>query len=352
MKTKHYLFFADSSEMTLENQTIDLVITSCAYPMIAMWDDHYKALNPRIERALERRDGYEAFRYMHLELGKIWHEVDRVLKFNGIVCINIGDATRTIGDHFRLYSNHASIIKWFEDHGYDILPEILWVKTSNKPNKFMGSGMLPTGAYITQEHEYILLFRKGAPRKFPPKDPTRYESAFFWEERNQWFSDQWTFHGVDQALDKIKAFPQTKPIPSLKLSRERSAAFPFELPYRLINMFSVYGDVVLDPFLGTGTTTIAAMATGRSSVGYEIDETLHRVINHRIGQVSRYANMQIEDRIKRHQAFIEEAENLKYTSRYGPVKTKQEENICFYKVESIIKEFESRYTVQYKEAVL
>ena len=69
---------------------------------------------------------------MNNELNKVWDEVDRVLTPDGIVCINIGDATRKIGDTFQLYSNHSKIISYFEDMGYNVLPHILWRKQSNK----------------------------------------------------------------------------------------------------------------------------------------------------------------------------------------------------------------------------
>ena len=103
--------------------------------------------------------------------------------------------------------------------------------------------MYPGGAYVTLEHEYILILRKNGKRKFTtqPEKQNRRESAYFWEERNIWFSDIWDLKGIRQDI-------QQKDI------RTRSAAFPFELAYRLINMYSVFGDTILDPFLGTGTT--------------------------------------------------------------------------------------------------
>ena len=104
----------------------------------------------------------------------------------------------------------------------------------------MGSGMLPAGAYVTLEHEYILIVRKGSKREFKTEveKENRRESALFWEERNVWYSDVWTdIKGTEQKLPKA-------------MSRLRSAAFPFELAYRLINMYSVKGDVILDSISG------------------------------------------------------------------------------------------------------
>lgn len=97
--------------------------------------------------------------------------------------------------------------------------------------------MLPTNGYVTQDCEYILLFRKGAPRKFPPKDLKRYDSAFTQEQRNQWFSQIWSIPGRRQTKDGYE---------------KRTGAFPEEIPSRLIQMFSIKGDTVLDPFAGDG----------------------------------------------------------------------------------------------------
>lgn len=98
------------------------------------------------------------------------------------------------------------------------------------------------------------------------------KSSFFWEERNVWFSDVWDIKGTKQNLQKSK-------------TRERSAAFPFEIPYRLINMFSQKGDMILDPFLGTGTTIQAAIVCGRNSCGYEIDANFEQIIREGINNL-------------------------------------------------------------------
>ena len=102
-----------------------------------------------------------AFELMHAELDKVWDECFRVLKSGGFLCINIGEATRTVGNEFRLYNNSSRIVSHCTGLGMVNLPNILWRKQTNAPNKFMGSGMLPCGAYVTLEHEWILIFRKG-----------------------------------------------------------------------------------------------------------------------------------------------------------------------------------------------
>lgn len=279
----------------VERDSVDLVVTSPPYPMIEMWDDAFGMLNPEIAEVLEGGDGKQAFDLMHAELGKTWEEVRRVLKDGAIACINIGDATRTIGGCFRRYSNHSRTTDWFEKAGLISLPSIIWRKPTNAPNKFMGSGMLPPGAYVTLEHEHILVFRKGGRRLFDSQEEKRLrsESSYFWEERNSWFSDIWTdLPGTDQSLTGAEG-------------RHRSGAFPFELAYRLINMFSVKDDLVLDPFLGTGTTTLAAIASRRNSVGYEIDEALLVAVKGRLSGFRGWANDYIDRRVARHVDFTE-----------------------------------------------
>jgi DNA modification methylase len=236
-----------------------------------------------------------------------------------VACINIGDATRTLGTSFRLYSNHSRILNRCLDLGFDTLPLILWRKTTNAPNKFMGSGMLPAGAYVTLEHEYILVLRKGGKRSFSSdrEKLNRRESAFFWEERNVWFSDTWDLKGARQALNNGEA-------------RDRSAAFTFELPYRLVNMFSAKHDTVLDPFLGTGTTMHAAIASERNSVCVEIDDRFRSHIVETVPNLVPSLNAHIEDRLLRHAAFVEEYSKKKGQPKYAnvhhgfPVVTSQE----------------------------
>jgi DNA modification methylase len=189
----------------------------------------------------------------------------------------------------------------------------------------MGSGMLPCGAYVTLEHEYILIFRKSGKRNFKHdhEKKIRYESAFFWEERNTWFSDIWfDIKGTNQYLVQNG-------------NRKRSGAYPFELAYRIINMYSIKGDMIFDPFLGTGTTVLAAITSARNSIGIELDNALREVILNRIKSEYKKVNRRIIDRIQQHTDFIhryeKEKRKLKHINRnYNfPVMTKQEEYIVF-----------------------
>ena len=192
----------------------------------------------------------------------------------------------------------------------------------------MGSGMLPPNAYVTQEHEFVLLFRNGGPRSFRSGADRRYRAAFFWEERNRWFSDLWTDIGGDD--QHLEAGP-----------RDRSAAFPLALPYRLITMFSVYGDTILDPFWGTGTTTLAAMAAARNSVGYELVEDLVAGFQDRADDAAQIAERLATDRLQAHRAFVRQRRrddnDLSYDAEHYdfPVVTRQERRIRLRGIEDV-----------------
>jgi DNA modification methylase len=305
---------------SVADASIALVVTSPPYPMIEMWDGCFTDQAPGIARDLAAGNGFSAFEKMHGLLDAAWREVHRVLMPGGIACINIGDATRTLNKNFALYPNHARIVSALLSIGFSPLPEILWRKQTNAPNKFMGSGMLPPGAYVTLEHEHILVVRKGEKREFPKEalKQNRRESAYFWEERNHWFSDVWMdLKGARQDLGENDA-------------RKRSAAFPFELPYRLVNMFSVKGDTVLDPFLGTGTTLAAAMAAGRNSIGVEQESGFLETVRRRTEGIVSFSNDRIRERLMAHETFIQERYEknggFKHRNRhYGfPVVTNQE----------------------------
>ncbi|MBN2035785.1 MAG: site-specific DNA-methyltransferase [Chitinispirillaceae bacterium] len=305
---------------SIADASVHLVVTSPPYPMIGMWDGLFRGLSADVAPALEGGDGMAAFEAMHRELDKVWSHMYRVLSPGGFLCINIGDATRTVGDTFRLYPNHTRITSFCTSLGFDALPMIHWWKPTNAPNKFMGSGMLPAGAYVTLEHEYILLFRKGGKREFASAElkKNRLRSAYFWEERNQWFSDTWDLKGLRQDLGADAAL------------RQRSAAYPFELAWRLICMYSVQGDTVLDPFLGTGTTTLAAIAACRNSIGVEIDATLGQQAGASILASGNGLNEMIIARLRKHDDFVRErviaGKALKHVNDWleSPVMTGQE----------------------------
>jgi len=283
LKTKHLIIIGDSRDMReVEDESVHLIVTSPPYPMIEMWDELFASLDERVKEALDealgkgdptkrRKQALKAWRLMHDVLDDTWRECWRVLVEGGLMCINIGDALRNIGGSFQLFPNHAEVIRRCLSMGFTVLPYILWKKPTNRPRYkgkgcFLGSGFLPPNAYVTLDCEFILIFRKGGPRKFKPKDPLRYASRFTKRERDSWFTQIWDIVGTKQTVHE-----------------RRVAAFPEEIPRRLIRMFSVIGDTVLDPFLGTGTTTKVAMELMRNSIGYEIDKELKPIIMEKVG---------------------------------------------------------------------
>jgi DNA modification methylase len=296
-ETTHRVIRGDARDLAeVADGSVQLIATSPPYPMIAMWDAAFAELAPAIGPALAEGRFGDAFEAMHGELDRAWRACHRVLADGCLACVNVGDATRTAGEDFRIFPNHARVIDGMVRAGFVPLPDILWRKPTNAPSKFMGSGMLPAGAYVTYEHEYVLVFRKGSKRRFDDEGgkALRRRSAYFWEERNAWFSDVWSdLTGVRQELGDHE-------------TRARSAAFPFEIPYRLIQMFSVQGDVVLDPFAGLGTTSCAALASGRSSIAVERDPALVPAILDSLRRAPALGDQRVASRLEAHRAFVEE----------------------------------------------
>jgi modification methylase len=324
MITTHKFYNQNSNNLkNLFDNSVQLVVTSPPYPMIEMWDEIFTSMNSEIQVNLVN-DPQHAFELMHQQLDTIWKELFRVVADGCFVVINIGDATRTIGEKFQIFMNGARIIRSMTDIGFITLPEVIWRKQTNAPNKFMGSGMLPAAAYVTLEHEHILIFRKGGKRNFKSKESitNRRQSGYFWEERNNWFSDIWDFKGTSQKSLNGEA-------------RERTAAFPLELPLRIISMYSVYGDTVLDPFLGTGTTSQASVILGRNSIGVDIDNSFLLTAKRSLEHAVKYGNIHYwVDRLESHKRFVEtykkEIKHINVNLNI-PVITSQEAEIKFLK---------------------
>ena len=342
------MFNSSANMKEIESSSVNLILTSPPYPMIEMWDEQFSSINQEIREALSNGNGKKAYELMHEELNKTWKECERVLMDGGIACINIGDATRKInGDSFQLYANHGKIINTFEKLGFSVLPFIIWRKETNKPNKFMGSGVLPPNAYVTLEHEYILIFKKVRNRNFSPDNlETRHMSSFFWEERNTWFSDIWyDLKGAGQRLNHLGL-------------REKSAAYPFELAYRLINMYSVQGDTVLDPFLGTGTTMLAAMCSMRNFIGYELEPNFRQIIASRLKELTPFSQDYNIERLKRHLKFVKERKetngNLKHRSdNYGfEVMASQESGIVLHHIKDIKQTRDTEFEIIHEQTKL
>ncbi|MFH1985580.1 MAG: site-specific DNA-methyltransferase [Pseudomonadota bacterium] len=346
-QTRHEVFFDTAERMDqVPDGSVHLIVTSPPYPMIAMWDELFSRSDVAVAAALQRGEGNAAFEMMHRRLDPVWAEVHRVLVPGGFACINIGDATRTVGGDFALYPSHMRIQKALTEVGLMALPGIIWRKQTNAPNKFMGSGVLPAGAYVTLEHEYILIFRKGPKREFvtDPDKQRRRESALFWEERNAWFSDVWfDVKGSRQLLGE-------------KDVRKRSGAFPFDIAQRLIAMYSVKGDRVLDPFLGTATTTAAAMAAGRNSIGYEIDSGLAQTIAQTVGRAAALSASVHRQRLDSHVAFLAERIRENHCPKhrnvpYGfPVVMAQETSLIFNDAVQVERTGSGQWRVDYAQA--
>ena len=357
--TTHSFITSDARRLNeLTDNSPALIVTSPPYPMISMWDESFAEQSTAVALALKASDGQAAFNAMHEILDVVWTHCHGLLLDGGLICVNVGDAVRTLGGNFQLFANAARVTSALRRSGFSLLPQIIWRKPANSPTKFMGSGMLPGGAYVTLEHEVIVIGRKGGLRRPASQQERacRRRSAIFWEERNEWYSDLWTLPGVRQGLPsagagranrprRTIAEPElfdlddgatpneselvTNPIPA---TRERSAAFPFELAYRLIAMHSWSGDLVIDPFAGTGTTAAAAMSLRRSSVSLDRDVNLVSEAAERLARDETLETLRSRaiTRLDNHRAFVRSREKAPghTNDRYKvPVVTSQETDL-------------------------
>lgn len=246
MPTQHLLINGDSRNMSqIPNESVHLIVTSPPY---------WQLKDYGIENQIGFNDTYEA--YIN-NLNIVWNECFRILKPGCRLCINIGDQfARTVYyGRYKVISIHSEIIRFCETVGFDYMGSIIWQKPTSihttGGQKIMGSYPYPRGGIIKIDFEYILLFRKLG--KAPtPSQKTKEASALTLEEWNEYFSSHWTFNGAKQD--------------------RHIAVFPEELPKRLIKMFSFVGDTICDPFMGSGTTALAAANLERNSVGYEINK--------------------------------------------------------------------------------
>ena len=185
------------------------------------------------------------------------------------LCINIGDqfARSVYYGRYKVIPIHSEIIRFCETIGLDFMGQIIWQKTTTMNTtggaSVMGSFPYPRNGVAKLDFEYILLFKKQG--KAPMPTPwQKQEAQMTTEEWNTYFNGHWYFNGARQ--DK------------------HLAMFPEELPKRLIKMFSFPGEVVLDPFMGSGTTALVAKKLGRNSVGYEINSSFLPLIKERVAE--------------------------------------------------------------------
>jgi DNA modification methylase len=249
--TSHVLRLGDARAMDwLAAESIHLSVTSPPYWTLKKYNDHPDQLGDLAD--------YESFLD---ELDKVWTHIFRALVPGGRLVVVVGDVClsrrKNKGRH-QVVPLHADIAVRARRIGFDYLTPIYWQKIANasyEVERGSGSGFLgkpfEPNAVIKNDTEYILFLRKpGGYRK--PTDDQRLRSKLTKEDHARWFRSVWT------------------DVPGAS-TRQHPAPFPLELANRLVRMFSFVDDTVLDPFAGTGTTMVAAMRAGRSSIGVEID---------------------------------------------------------------------------------
>jgi len=248
--TKHMLNFGDARRMNeLEPESVHLVLTSPPYWTLKEYRDSVGQMG--------HIDDYDEFL---TELDKVWAHCFRLLVPGGrLICV-VGDvclSRRKNNGRHTVVPLHASIQDHCRTLGFDNLSPIIWHKISNavyeveNGSSFLGKPYEPNSV-IKNDIEFILMERKSGGYRTPDL-ATRVLSVISGPNHKEWFQQIWT--GLTGAS-----------------TRHHPAPYPVELAERLIRMFSFVGDTVLDPFLGTGTTTVAAARTGRNSAGFEVDE--------------------------------------------------------------------------------
>ena len=258
----HKIIIGDSRHMAeVEGQSVHLVVTSPPYWQIKDYRD---------KRQIGFNDTYQE--YID-NLNKVWAECYRVLYPGCRLCINIGDqfARAVTYGRYKIIPIREEFIRFCESSGFDYMGAIIWQKktTMNTTGgaSVMGSFPYPRNGLVEIDYEFILLFKKlGKSPNYVSKD-VKEQSKLTHEEWRKYFTGHWNFAGEKQA--------------------GHIAMFPEELPKRLIKMFSFVGETVLDPFLGSGTTTKAAKNLGRNSVGYEINSEYLPIIKQKVSIDSR-----------------------------------------------------------------
>lgn len=257
MKTIHKIIIGDSRYMKeVPNESVHLTITSPPYWQLKDYGNG---------KQIGFNDNYEE--YIN-NLNLVWNECYRVLHNGCRLCINIGDqfARSVYYGRYKVIPIRTEIIKFCESIGFDYMGAIIWQKvtTCNTTGgaTVMGSFPYPRNGILKIDYEFILIFKKY--EKAPKANKEMKEkSKLSKEEWNKYFTGHWNFPGEKQ--DK------------------HLAMFPEELPKRLIKMFSFVGDTILDPFLGSGTTSLAAKNLHRNSIGYEINEYFLTIIKEKLG---------------------------------------------------------------------
>ena len=240
----------------LQDKSVHLVITSPPY---------WQLKDYGTSGQIGFNDSYED--YIN-NLNLVWKESFRVLNDGCRLCINIGDqfARSVYYGRYKIIPIRTEIIKFCETIGFDYMGAIIWQKATTMNTTggatIMGSFPYPRNGIIKLDYEFILILKKLGEAPIVSRE-VKEKSKMSKEEWNQYFTGHWNFSGAKQ--DK------------------HLAMYPEELPKRLIKMFSFVGDKVLDPFLGSGTTTLAAKNLDRNSVGFEINNEFLPTIKEKTG---------------------------------------------------------------------
>ncbi len=239
----------------LANNSVHLVITSPPY---------WQLKDYGTDNQIGYHHSYE--NYIN-NLNLVWQECYRVLHNGCRLCINIGDqfARAVYYGRYKVIPIREEIIKFCENAGFDYMGAVIWQKvtTSNTTGGGvqMGSFPYPRNGILKLDYEFILTFKKLGDAPKPSKE-LKEQSKMTNEEWNTFFAGHWNFAGARQD--------------------NHIAMFPEELPRRLIKMFAFVGDTVLDPFAGSGTTSLAAKNLGRNSIGYEINPEFIPIIKEKL----------------------------------------------------------------------
>jgi len=257
MKTSHKIIIGDSRNMAeLKNGSVHLVVTSPPY---------WQLKDYGCPNQIGFHQNYEE--YVD-SLNKVWSECYRVLHPGCRLCVNIGDqfARSVIYGRYKIIPIRETVVNFCEKIGFDYMGAVIWQKVTTCKTTggatVMGSYPYPRNGMISIDYEFILLFKKLGEAIKPTKEQKE-KSKMTHEEWVKYFYGHWNFAGEKQ--------------------NGHLAMFPEELPRRLIKMYSFVGDSVLDPFLGSGTTTKVAASLDRNSVGYEINPEFLEVIKQKLG---------------------------------------------------------------------
>jgi len=286
MRTWHRIIIGDSRCMQeVPSESVHLIVTSPPYWQLKDYGNG---------KQIGFNDTYEE--YIN-NLNLVWSECHRVLHKGCRLCVNIGDqfARSVYYGRYKVIPIRTEIIKFCESVGFDYMGAIIWQKVTTCHTTggatVMGSFPYPRGGILKLDYEFILIFKKyGDPPKVSKE--IKNQSKLTQEEWNQYFTGHWNFPGEKQ--DK------------------HLAMFPEELPRRLIKMFSFVGDTVLDPFLGSGTTSLVAKKLNRNSIGYEVNEEFLPVIEEKLGLKQSTAFQDVSfDIIKQEKSIIDFNEKIK-----------------------------------------